>query len=430
MSYIAWDTETTGLPMTRQSATADNTHVFDKCRMVSIAFVKYDASGKELDAHYMLVKPDTFKVEATHIHGITHEQAVENGAPFQEVYDTFVKFIGGCKTLVAHNSAFDENVLFSECYRRGVSLDPFKDITFACTHKLVHQWYLKPKKLVIIYNELTGKTLDDAHNALADSRACGVIYPFLRDKKRVHNRIGIDRVVLKASDVASMIDKNRYKPPEEVIMNLWCKYVPETFKGQTKDQIAGAAISNCSVASQLLQDAAKFKSTDSTSLEQKYRAVTNQLSVQSDLAHEEMEAAKDHIRKTLYTNHGIRHEDATAEMDPTLKIDETFYTYPVCKIRGTEYVIVGRIDRISEDSSTIIEIKNRANRLFKAVRDYENIQCQTYMEMLNLDTCKLIEKHNDKTCTHLLSRDKVKWDNDILPKLKNFCSYFHEIVSK
>ena len=50
--------------------------------------------------------------------------------------------------------------------------------------------------------------------------------------------------------------------------------------------------------------------------------------------------------------------------------------------------------------------------------------------MLNLDTCKLIEKHNDKTCTHLLSRDKVKWDNDILPKLKNFCSYFHEIVSK
>ena len=429
MSYVAWDTETTGLPMTRQSATKDNTHIFDKCRMVSIAFVKYDVSGKELDAHHMIVKPDTFKVEATHIHGITHEHAVEHGVPFEEVYDTFVKFVGSCKTLVAHNSAFDENVLFSECYRRGVSLDPFKDVTFTCTHKLVHHWYLKPKKLVIIYNELTGKTLDNAHNALADSRACGDIYPLLRDKKRTQNRIGVDRVVLKASDVASMIDKNRYKPPQEVVMNLWCKYLPDTFKGKTKEQIAVAAVEECVVASELLEDALKFKSMDSTSVEQKYRAVSNQLTNQSGLPPEKMEAAKDHIRKTLYTNHGIRHEDTTAEMDPTLKTDETFYTYPVCKIRGTEYVIVGRIDRLSEDASTIIEIKNRANRLFKTVRDYEEIQCQTYMSMLDLESCKLIEQHDDKTCTHLLSRDKVKWDTVIIPKLKNFCEYFHDLVS-
>ena len=429
MSYVAWDTETTGLPMTRQSATIDNTHVFDKCRMVSIAFVKYDASGKELAAHHMIVKPDTFRVEATHIHGITHEHAVEHGVPFGEVYETFVNFIGNCKTLVAHNSAFDENVLFSECYRRGVSLEPLKDVTFMCTHKLVHQWYLKPKKLIIIYNELTGKTLDNAHNALADSRACGEIYPLLRDKKRTYNRIGIPKIVLKASDVASMIDKNRFKPPSEVIMNLWCKYLPDTFKGRTKEQIAVDAVNECSVAIQLLEDASKFKSMDSTSVEQKYRAITNQLTTQSDLPHEKMEAAKDHIRKTLYTNHGIRHEDTTADIDPTLQIDETFYTYTVCKIRGTEYVIVGRIDRLSEDASTIIEIKNRANRLFKSVRDYEEIQCQTYMEMLNLDTCKLIEQHDSKTCTHLLSRDKVKWNTEILPKLKNFCEHFHDLVS-
>jgi len=49
--------------------------------------------------------------------------------------------------------------------------------------------------------------------------------------------------------------------------------------------------------------------------------------------------------------------------------------------------------------------------------------------MLDLESCKLIEQHDDKTCTHLLSRDKVKWDTVIIPKLKNFCEYFHDLVS-
>ena len=432
MSYVAWDTETTGLPMTRQPATKDNVHTFDKCRMVSIAFVEYDANGNETGAKHLIVKPDNFTVDATHIHGISHEHAMEHGVPFDEVYQLVVEMCRKHKTFVAHNSAFDENVLLSEFHRRGLSLDPLEDVTFACTHKMVLQWYLKPKKLFIIYNEITGKTLDNAHNALADSRACGEVYAVLRNKKREHNRIGVPKIILKASDVASMIDKNRYKPPEEVMMNLWCKYVPETFKGKTKEQQAIEAIEDCDVAKTLLEDVSKFKSSDSSSVEQKYRAVSNQLDTRSDLDPKRLDAAKEHLRKTLYTNHGIRHEDTTAEMDPNFITDDTFYTYPVCKIRGTEYVIVGKIDRLLENEDggfTIIEIKNRANRLFKSVRDYEEIQCQTYMEMLNINTCKLIEQHNDKTCTHLLSRDTNLWNSEILPKLKNFCERFHELVS-
>ena len=34
MSYIAWDTETTGLPMTWNRATPDNIDNFNLCRMV------------------------------------------------------------------------------------------------------------------------------------------------------------------------------------------------------------------------------------------------------------------------------------------------------------------------------------------------------------------------------------------------------------
>lgn len=435
MSYIAWDTETTGLPPKgfRERATKDNIHAFDGCRMVSIAFVKFDADGNEIDAQHIIVKPDDFTVGATHIHGITHEHALEHGVPFDEVYDHFVKVSSDCTALVAHNSEFDENVLFSECYRRGKSLEPFKKISFVCTLKLVTERFLKPKKLFIIYNELTGKTLENAHNALADSRACGIIYPILRDMKHSFNRIGVSKVILKASEVASMINRNRFKTPHDVMMDLWCKYFPDTFKGNTKEQIAIKAIKTSDVAVNVLKDAEKFISTNSSSVEQKLRAVNNQLETQSGLEGGELDAAKDFIRKTLYTNHGIRHEEDTADLvDPEFIVDDKYYNIPVCKIRGTEYVLVGKIDRLmkNEDGSfTIIEIKNRANRLFKTVKEYEEIQCQAYMEMLDMESCRLIEQHNDNTCTHLIARDREKWNDIIMPKLTNFCEHFHNLVS-
>lgn len=431
MCYIAWDTETTGLPMTYDTATKDNIHLFDNCRIVSLAFVLYSTRGRELSSYYSVVYPDTFQVTATEIHGITHDHALMYGKKFEEVYDDLVKAING-HILVAHNSKFDQNVLFSECYRRGLSVEPFEAITFVCTLKLVKDLYLKPKKLKVIYEELTGKKLDDAHNALADARACGVVYPLLRDAERTVKPSGIPRVILKASDVASMIGKNSFKKPQEVIDNLWYKYSPKTFKGKTKDQIAREAIESSDVAKSILEDALRFKSTNSSSVEQKTKAAMNQLQNTSGLGATELDAAKEYIRKTLFTNHGIRHEDTTADKDPTLRTDDTFYTYEVCTIEGTRYDLVGRIDRIvaNEDGTlTIVEIKNRTRGLFKSVRDYENIQCQTYMEMINVETCKLIEQYNEDIMTHYIRRDNEYWSKTILPKLKNFCEFFHSMIS-
>ena len=431
MCYLAWDTETTGLPMTRQPAAADNTHLFDQCRIVSLAFVVYSTKGRELSSYHAVVYPDTFTVTATEIHGITHEHALTHGKPFRHVYDDFVRAARGC-ILVAHNSRFDENALFSECHRRGLSVEPFGTATFACTLDLVKLRYLKPMKLVDVYRELTGKELENAHNALADARACGEVYPLLRDMQRILKPLGIPKVILKASEVASMIDKNRFKKPDEVLMNLWCKYSPQTFKGKTKEQLALEAIGESHVAGDLLDDARRFKSIDSSSVEQKVRAVTNQMHARSGLTDTKLDAAIEYIRKTLYTNHGIRHEDRTAEIDPTFRVDETFYRYDVCTIEGTAYEIVGRIDRLvanDDGTLTIVEIKNRANYLFKTVRDYEEIQCQTYMEMLNIESCKLIEQHDDQMCTHLLQRNREEWNSTVLPKLKNFCECFHSLLS-
>jgi DNA polymerase III epsilon subunit-like protein len=433
MAYVAWDTETTGLPVGYPVASQKNVHLFDISRLLSIAYVKYDAEGNEVDSDHMIVYPDDFIVDAVHIHGSTPEHAKEHGLPFEEVYNRFLDSIKDCDTLVAHNSKFDESILMSECYRRGFSVEPFKNFKFVCTHKMTLSTFLKPMKLGYLYADLTGKELENAHNALADSRACGEVYHILRNYKRVLKPLGIKKIKLKASEVASMIDKNRYCKPEDIVMNLWCKYSPDTFEGQTKEQIAIEAINSSNVASELLADAQKFVSKDSTAVEQKYRAVSNQLISKTNLSDKQKDAAKDYIRKTLYTNHGTRHESTTAKLNPDYIEDDTYYKYTVCVIEGTEYEIVGRIDRLIKDemgSLTLVEIKNRANCLFKNVREYEEIQCQTYMEMLNIESCRLVEQHNKDTCTHLLKRDKDGWQTDILPKLKNFCEHFHSQLSK
>ena len=431
MSYIAWDTETTGLPKSRATATEVNTHIFDSCRIVSMAFVKYSSKGREIGSYNYVVYPDTFQVTATEIHGITHDHALTHGTNFVDIYTELVATMKD-HILVAHNSKFDKNALFSECYRRGLSVKPFETTTFACTLDLVKKIYLKPKKLEVVYTELMGKTLDNAHDALADARACGEVYPILRDYKHTVTPVGLPRVILKASDVASIIGKNSFKKPTDVIDTLWHKYSPNTFVGKTKDQLGCEAIAESTVATIILEDAKQFKSIDSSSVEQKTRAVIHKLDTSSGLETHKLDAAKEYIRKILYTNHGIRHEDRTAAKDPKLNMDDTFYTYNVCTIEGTVYDVVGRIDRIvtNEDGTrTIVEIKNRTRGLFNSVREYENIQCQAYMEMLDIDSCKLVEQYNDDIMTHHIRRNDEYWNKTILPKLINFCECFHSSIS-
>ena len=153
----------------------------------------------------------------------------------------------------------------------------------------------------------------------------------------------------------------------------------------------------------------------------------------SKLRGEDKKNAIDYLRKKLYTNHGTRHEDTTADNYDDFEVDEKYYTYPVCSLEGTDYEIVGRIDRIHTDSEgvkTIVEIKNRARGLFKTVRDYEEVQCQTYMEMLDIDNCQLIEQYNESRLGYKINRDRQKWLSEINPRLVNFCRHFHSLLSK
>ena len=441
MQYVAWDTETSGLPKIRNgSVTRENLHKFDTCRMASIAAVKFSSKGRELGSFYAVVKPDGYLVGgedggAFRVHGITQEHALEHGRPLPEVLDDFFDFIGDqTNTMVAHNTKFDENVLLSEMYRHNLDLSRFKRLDFQCTLKMYKDRFLKPIKLTKLYMELFNKEFSDAHNSLADARACGECYPYLKNHVKEFKSIGVNKVIIKASDVAGTTGCHPFRKPDEIINELWHKYFPESCKTQTREQIAMGVLTSMGSTEKILNEAKTFRATTTAEVNQKMRGAYYDLE-RSGLSGPDIVIAKDHIKKTLYTNFGTQNEQRTAEEDKAYLVeDDTFYELDICEIMGTKYQIVGRIDRFQvheNGSKTIVEIKNRLTGLFNTVRDYEEIQCQTYLQMVpNVSFCRLVEQYDIYRKGYLIQKDTEKWKNEIFPSLVKFCEFFHSTISK
>jgi len=436
MQYIAFDFETSGLPKGRKPVTRDTLSQYDTCRAVSLSAARFSSKGRLVDTFDAMILPTDFSISpgSVAIHGITEDMAKSKGRPFLQVFTDFLTFVGPrTKTMVAHNAKFDTSVLRSEMLRHNIDISLIEDLNFRCTLELYRERFLKPIRLGVLYEEIFGEQFENAHNSLADCIACGRVYPYVIGQTRELKPIGVPKVIIGASSVASAIGIGFKKQPE-LIEELWKKYSPSTFEGKTKEDKALEILMWNTSTKKILEDAKNFKSENSAEVAQKTRAVYHQIE-HSGLSAEDMVVAKDHLRKTLYTNHGTRNEYKTADADKAnLLEDDTFYRYDICTIEGTLYQIVGRIDRLqmNEDGSrTLVEIKNRAKCLFNRVRDYEEVQCQTYLQMLgDIKYCRLVEQFNDERKGYLIEKNDEKWKDDIVPKLQNFCELFHSMLSE
>lgn len=236
------------------------------------------------------------------------------------------------------------------------------------------------------------------------------------------------RVVIKASDVAAIIGRNPYKPQAEVRADIWKKYWPESFTGLTKKDKAWGALNSSSEAISVLEEAAAVKTTSSTEAENVFQMARAKIEVDEKLTNEQKFDVIEHIRSRVYTGHGTRSEDRTSEKmeseeNVILKKDNSFYRIPICEIGEFDFEIVGKIDRVQEQpdgSRVLVEIKNRTKRLFKKVPEYEYIQVQTYLQMLNLENARLVEQFNSQIMSHDIRRDDVFWKK-VIDSVQNFC---------
>lgn len=175
-TYLFFDTETTGLPLSWRAAVSD---VDNWPRLVQLAFLYHDAEGNELMAGNYIIKPEGFTIpaSASAIHGISNERANAEGIALQEILRKFQQLAHEADFLVAHNMSFDEKIIGSELIRAGISnfipakkrICTMQRATDFC--RIEGPYGYKWPKLTELYFRLFGNGFVEKHDAAVDIEA-------------------------------------------------------------------------------------------------------------------------------------------------------------------------------------------------------------------------------------------------------------------
>ena len=163
----------------------ETTGTGSSARIVQMAWLVHDIEGNEIKSQNHIIKPDGFEipVEATKIHGITTQEAIDGGEDLEMILLQFRKDLICCNLLVGHNISFDVRMVTYEFMRFGMP-DKLREIEKVCTmHKSTDycaipssKRYFKKPKLQELHSKLFGDNFEGAHDALADIQATARCY--------------------------------------------------------------------------------------------------------------------------------------------------------------------------------------------------------------------------------------------------------------
>jgi len=195
MFKLFFDTETTGLPLSRD---ARNHDVENWPRLVQLSWLlkghdgprEADLSTDKMVVRNRLVIPWGFDIPqaATDVHGVTNAMAAEEGISIKEALYEFMVAAEMADLLIGHGVYFDKSVVGAELIRLGMEsayeifkgvkrFDTMQKSTKIC--KLPHKsgktgnarrGYKWPK-LQELHKHLFGVEFEDAHDAYADVQA-------------------------------------------------------------------------------------------------------------------------------------------------------------------------------------------------------------------------------------------------------------------
>ena len=170
--YLFFKVETTGLPINYQAPVSDTNNW---PRLVKLCWTLSDETGWRIDSKSIIIKPIgyTIPMGSVAIHGITTEQALEEGGDLVEVLHQFNNLIDEADFIVSHNVEFGKKILLAEFYRNSIrtnlSNKPSIDIMKASTDylKLSGPLGFKFPKLSELYSHLFAQPFDEVDGITA-----------------------------------------------------------------------------------------------------------------------------------------------------------------------------------------------------------------------------------------------------------------------
>jgi hypothetical protein len=252
----------------------------------------------------------------------------------------------------------------------------------------------------------------------------------------------IRNITLPASKVAAMIGKNPYCAVNEIFEEMKCKITGEKVKTLNDEQLLNTEeliklsetlIPDKQIPPEKLNlehilkvscyNAIECDTTNkSKEIEQDIKKQISNIFPEKNLS-----TVSEFITTDINTKRGIKNEDKIInkynKRHKTTVTDNNsqFYKYPLFEITKDEvtykFFISAKIDGLHDD--ILIEVKNRRNRLFNKIPEYELVQMEIYLRILKLDTAKLVQNFNDKTSEHIYNKDDNLW-NFIIDNLYQF----------
>lgn len=136
-------------------------------RIVEIALLKINPDGNE-DEKLMRINPEMpIPEQSSRIHGI-YDEDVKNCPTFREVAKTLANFMEGCDLAGFNSNRFDIPLLAEEFLRAGVDID-MKKRKFVDVQAIFHK--MEKRTLTAAYKLYCNRELEDAHSAMADTKA-------------------------------------------------------------------------------------------------------------------------------------------------------------------------------------------------------------------------------------------------------------------
>ncbi len=134
--------------------------------------------------NYWLIRPPRKSFRFTYLHKISW-QNVADQPTFQELWPSFLEFVGGASFLAAHNADFDRSVLLACCQASQI---PLPRLRFRCTAKLARRVLkIYPTNLPAVCARL-GIPLNH-HDARSDAEACARI--MIAAHRRTHRELAM-----------------------------------------------------------------------------------------------------------------------------------------------------------------------------------------------------------------------------------------------
>ena len=213
-------------------------------------------------------------------------------------------------------------------------------------------------------------------------------------------------ILINISEIAIITGDNPYKTKRDYLIDFWKKNFINDFnkykeitsfiKETDDDIIKKISVNNNLDISAELSKCIKSKNT--CELNTVKNTIIEKL---GNLKEDEKKEITKSITNLTNTKFGIKNENDVTKIYENMSGNQIIKDNKYRKIKlftygGFDIFIGGKIDGITLDSSTIIEVKNRVHKLFYELRNYEKVQIMSYMYLFSGAKGHLVEAHKKK----------------------------------